>query len=252
MQEANFNDIRRNYILSSTLLILFLIYWWRIEIHRVLLFDLSWNWYIISTFWDIFIGLMIFFLYTFFRYLIYWYEFINNNKYQYIVLYSILENVIIKSWQDFSKNNYVKSAKIINLQENSNNKSWMIKNLQVSSLNNRKSMHIIINYDNFKFDNWEVVEKQNIWSIPNFYNIFDLIIWSNKILFKYVELSISWEEKIEIEFNSKSIKREFWPKFYNIILKKEYSDFIWPLLLVFVIWIIIVCKIISYIMINFN
>lgn len=247
IEEKTFNDIRRNYILSSVIFILFLIYWWKVEINKILLFDLSWEWYYFSPFIDIFILLLIFFLYTFIRYIIYGFEFINNNKYKYLVLYTILDNVIIKAGQSFIWNKYIKSWKLLKLQEWALNKEWQIKILQVNSNQNRRTLNMTIFYKNFIFDDWNQKDKQDTWSIPNFYNIFDLNILNNKIDFKFKELSISWIDKVEIEFNSQNIIKEFWPKFYNIIFKKEYSDFVWPLSLSLIIYFILIVKIISYV-----
>lgn len=247
IQETNFNDIRRNYILSSVIFIVFLIYWWRIEINKILLFDLSWEWYYFSTFWDIFILLSIFFLYTFIRYLIYGFEFINNNKYKYLVLYTILDNVIIKAWQSFIWNKYIKFWKLLKLQEWALNKEWQIKTLQVNSNQNRRTLNMTIFHKDFIFDDWTKKDKQDTGSIPNFYNIFDLNILNNKIDFKFKELSISWIDKVEIEFNSENIIKDFWPKFYNILFKKEYSDFVWPLSLSLIIYFILIIKITFFI-----
>ena len=108
IEEKNFNDVRRNYILASIIFILFLIYWWKdFEINKILLFDLSWEWSLISDFWDFFILIWIFFSYTFIRYLIYGFESIKNNNYQHLVLFLILEKILTKWWKNFEKNNLI-------------------------------------------------------------------------------------------------------------------------------------------------
>ena len=236
MEEKHFNDIRRNYIISSIFFILFLIYWWRIEIEQILIFKFSWdNWSIISPFWDIFVLLFIFWIYSFVRYLIYWNELIKNSSYRLLILSEILDEIIIHGWQKISENEFIKSWKISSLQSNSKNKEAQITSLQVTNLNDRKRINISATYKTCIMDNWDIKENYNFWTNINFEKISNLSISEDKIEFIYIELPISWYKKIELLFNADTFRNHFPKTRFTILLRKDFSDFIWPLWLSVVI-----------------
>ena len=116
---------------------------------------------------------------------------------------------------------------------------YTIEELSVSEWNNNRSMHIAYN-NKLKENN-----EKSYWGIPSFYRINNINILKNNINFEYTE-STNWIYKIEIEIKSDNIIKEFWPKFFTIFIRKEYSDFIWPLWLAFIILFIIFVKLILF------
>ena len=76
--------------MSSIIYILFLIYGSHIKLNNFF-FQFVWDWYVVSAFWDIFILLTLLFLYTFWRYIVYWVDNINDNWYFNLRLYEILK-----------------------------------------------------------------------------------------------------------------------------------------------------------------
>ena len=235
IKETNFNDIRRNYILASIIFILFLIYWWRVEINKILLFDLSWEWYYFSAFWDVFILLLIFFLYTLFRYLIYWYEKINNNTYKRVLLFEIINNLIIKSWSKVDENNYINKWIEKRLQENNETINDRLNEIHANFNKNIPDRYLWLTFSAEGSSNWY---GRNIY----LYNVNNINIKRKEISFEFIEVEAFWNTKIILEF-SEDI-RQFTPSIFKIIfLNKEYSDFIWPLLLALIIYFIFIVRI---------
>ena len=213
IQEANFNDIRRNFILASILLILFLLYGNKIQIEQLLIFkfNTTWDWSIISSYWDIFIILSLFFLYTFSRYCIYGLNDIKKNRYVYQVFMWIIRNA------NLDRSTYYKE--IFSKDEN-----WV----------ESKFEHIFLLEDN---TNKQIQLKSN--STNKYYSIPDEI--------KNLKISRTQIEFIgvRIEFNVKNLEKELWPSCFKLILCKEFSDFWWPLFLLVPILLIPFIKLVT-------
>ena len=218
MEEKNFIDIRRNFILASILFILFLLYWAEIKIEQILIFkfDVDGKWAIISPYWDIWILLFIFFLYTVSRYLIYWIDEIKKYQYSQLLLIDILKNALWKWWDLYTK---------------------------ITGITDRWETII---YDKVTIDNSQSITKNYSIALSSDFimqyyrcpdEITDLKIWKNNIKFS----------DIEIIFKSDDIRKDFWPWFFSLVFRKEYSDFLWPLFAIFPILFWIIFRIISFI-----
>ncbi len=232
IQEANFNDIRRNFILALILLILFLLYWTGIKIEQLLIFkfDIKWEWAIISPYWDIFIILIIFFFYTLARYYIYWIQEINKSQYNRIFLLEFLKKL---SSEDSNKIKDNVQSFLQKSTKNNPEKSLIIEDCS--------EIHIEIdNYDE-KLYFWIFAKNsqwgQLIWeryNIPDSWR--DIIISKNGFSFK----------NIVMLFNNKNIWKKYWPNFISLVFKKEFSDLWWPLLLMIPLSGIILMKLIKF------
>jgi hypothetical protein len=217
IQETNFNDIRRNYILASVLLMLFLLYWNKITIEQLFIFkfNINWNWAIFSAYWDILIILLLFFWYTLARYYIYGIEEIRKNQYNQLLLIDILKKVSSRDW------NWYKEI-------NCHNDKWELQKFDRVTIDNSQS--VSKNYNIMCGNNF----INQYWNCPQ--QITNLQILDDRIKFS----------DVEIVFQSQNIKKDFWPWFLNLLLRKEFSDFLWPLGLMVWIWFILVIKTINY------
>jgi hypothetical protein len=224
MQETNFNDIRRNYILASILFILFLLYWNKVTIEQLLIFkfNIDWNWAIVSAYWDICILLFIFFLYTLSRYYVYWIDEVKKNRYNQLLLVDIINNFNSQTYEQkklfLRKISFYKDGSLEKEYENS---------LWIYIENHNQSWPNIITGSYHATDSMQDIRK---YFIPN--DIKNLTISKTQIRF-------SW---VVIHFSSINIKRDFWPWFLNLISRKEFSDFQWPLSLLIAIFCILIIK----------
>lgn len=228
IQETNFSDIRRNYILASVLLIFFLLYWNKITIEQLLIFkfNINWNWAIISAYCDIFILLSLFFLYTIFRYYSYWKDEVSKYRYNQLLLLDIIDR--------FNDQDHLQRKLILK-------KISFYKN---RILEKEYEDQLWISIDNFNqwwlcltIGTYHTIDSQQDlrrYFIPK--DIKELTITKTQIHFNWAV----------ILFNSANIKKDFWPWLLNLIFRKEFSDFLWPLSLLIAIFCILIIKVFYY------
>jgi len=169
----------------------------------------------LSPFWDLFILLLLFFIYTFIRYLIYGKYEINENWYNFNRLYK---------WIKF----------------------WNINNI----FSDKKIL--FKNGDEIKLDEIKFQKENNILTLYLWYfllNHFGKYLNIEKIKnYNFTKDNITFK----FEWNTVILKLKKWKDnyfyipFFKNFLKKEYSDFIWPLWLFIIIIIILIVKIIVY------
>ena len=229
IQETNFNDIRRNFMLASIILILFLLYWKWVTIEQILIFKFhtDWTWAKIDPYWDLFIILHIFFFYTLARYLIYWEEKINENKYNRIKLIEFLKNLSLENWKNLKD-----KIESITQKETAKNREFSLL------INDCKYINIDFNHYNDGLYLWIFAQdNQNVQLLWGRYPIplnWDSIILSRK--------SFSFD-CIDVVFKDKTIWNNYWPSFFWLIRQKEFSDYWWPLILILPIVLLLLLKI---------
>ncbi len=220
IEEKTFSDIRRNYILSSVIFILFLIYWWRIEINKILFFDLSWEWYYFSPFIDIFILLLIFFLYTFIRYIIYAKYEIKEKWYYFNRLYRWIKNTNI---DDYSKKIYI----------NENKKEIILNWISINKRSGKNELELQLSYKD-----WNIS-----WTNISIKKIKQYSFNKNEITFEFL-----WSKVI---LRTKEWKNNYFKTDYSkFVFDLDYSNFIWPLSLIFIIYFILIVKLTYFLFYN--
>lgn len=229
INESNFNDIRRNFILAAILLILSLLYWTEIRIEQLLIFkfDAKWDWAKVSPYFDILIILLMFLIYTLLRYWVYAKDQIESNKYNQLLLVEITKNT--RDLQSSEWGSLIQEILFL--------KWWILDKKYTDWLwlyldSSEPYWHCLMLGQYYDNNGKQDVRK---FYIPK--DIKSLKIKKNIISFDWAK----------ILFNSNNIIKDLWPWFFNLFFRKEFSDFLWPLFLLIPIVFLLIVHLVRFI-----